>query len=167
MKLTQITNGCDVPMWYWIDELGALNQSHEHDGAVKLEPGQSLGEPPPKTWRSRLTGAWDAMREELERRPDLRAPTAEEMAQELAAPRWKPNPISADIIVEPKPSGWFYERWMSARDEAFAADKQKRVVWFGIDFAKGFKPIWEPTEDDRAVHRAITAMQRPTRANEL
>lgn len=153
-------------MWYWIEQ-GVLHQSPEpHEGAVKLEAGQTLGKPVPAAEKAaRLWGRWDFARDELASRPDLRSPTADEMLADLVSPRWKPNPT--EIIVEPKPSGWFYERWMSARDEAFAADKQKRVVWVGIDFAKDCAPIWEPTEDDRAVHRAIAAMQKPTRADEL
>lgn len=64
----------------------------------------------------------------------------------------------------PKPKGWFFEAWRMARLPN--ADEHK-VVWFGLDWARDAFPKREPTEEDRAVHRALVAMQRSTRAHEL
>ena len=107
---------------------------------------------------------WEQMYEGLFKSP-LFLPTAQEMADDLASPRWRP--LAPEIIVEPKPSGWVWEQWKFANSDRFAAGGNGQVVWFGIDYAKGCQPIWEQSEDDRAVHRAIVAMHRPTRAHEL
>lgn len=64
----------------------------------------------------------------------------------------------------PQPKGWFYEAWRMVREPR---PDEHKVVWFGVDWAKDAFPKRQPSEEDRGVHRAIAAMQKPMRADEF
>lgn len=119
----------------------------------------------PADFRARV---WEQMYEQLFK--DLCAPTAQEMMDGLAVRRTMPDGkhkvVTPEMFWAPKPSGWAWERFKAARDVAYEEDR-KGPVFIAWDLGFEHKPIRLPTEEDRAVHRAIAAMQQPTRANEL
>lgn len=109
-----------------------------------------------------LRAYYEALRVAIEQ-DRISLPTSQEMADGLAVRRIHPlrggEVIPQEMFWEPKPSGWAWEK--------FAGKSGHAIKWFGVDWAEGCEPKPELSEDDKAVHRAIAAMQRPARAHEL
>ena len=117
----------------------------------------------PEDFRARV---WEQMYEHLFK--DLRMPTDREMREGLAVRRVKASGdvevLPREILWGPKPRGWVWDRFSGADKKGCNG---KKIVWFGSDYAKAYKPARQLSADDLGVHRAIAAMTKPTRANEL
>lgn len=90
----------------------------------------------------------------------------EEMRERiLTKPLTMPSDFYLYTSLPTRSKSWVKAAWDRVAEKAIV--EGSAPVFIGWDFGVEHKPVRLPTEEDRAVHRAISAMQRPTRANEL